>query len=126
MRIDYRVLYYPRIYMTVPIDQWSEENYPKLVRDIECHIKQLATTNPDEVYTLRRMIMTSIRQHTSNDFDIGYRYGVRNAEGKILEQSKRIKELENTLRDFLTTKEDRSTWVEEMQGTIEAVLEEGE
>ena len=40
-------------------------------------------------------------------------------------KDKRIKELENILKDFLTTKECHRTWVDEMHGTIAAVLEEG-
>ena len=34
----------------------------------------------------------------------------------------RFKELEDILRDLLTTKEDPRTWVEEMRGTISDVL----
>ena len=36
----------------------------------------------------------------------------------------RVNELEAILKDFLTTKECSRTWVDEMQGTIAAVLGE--
>lgn len=42
----------------------------------------------------------------------------------ITVQQGRIEELENILKDFLTTKEDHRTWVDEMHGTIDAVLSE--
>jgi len=47
-----------------PIDDWSSTHHADLVRDIECHIKQLGgNLSEDEIYTLRRMLMISIRQH---------------------------------------------------------------
>ena len=39
-------------------------------------------------------------------------------------QEQRIKELENILQDFLTTKEDPYTWISEMRSTIDDVLNE--
>lgn len=40
----------------------------------------------------------------------------------IFRKEKRITELENILKDFVTTKECRTTWIEEMHLTILDVL----
>ena len=43
---------------------------------------------------------------------------------KLQAENKKLRECVSILRDFRTTKECQRTWVDEMQGTIEAVLEE--
>jgi len=47
----------------VPTDEWTN-NFPMLRDDIECHIENLSNlVDEEEIYTLRRMIFISIRQH---------------------------------------------------------------
>lgn len=45
-----------------PIDQWEEEEHPKLSEDIEAHISVFVESEED-AYHLKRFIFTSIRQH---------------------------------------------------------------
>lgn len=67
----------------------------------------------------------------------GFGWVRRDSEGVIrgstntiinyLEQiDKEYEEMRSILQDFLTTKECRVTWIEEMHGTIDAVLNGGE
>ena len=44
-----------------PIDQWEEEEYPELSKDIECHIDNYIEDAHDKYY-LKRLIFMSIRE----------------------------------------------------------------
>lgn len=44
-----------------PIDQWEEEEYPELSKDIECHINNYVESEEDQYY-LKRLIFMSIRE----------------------------------------------------------------
>ncbi|MDB4330399.1 hypothetical protein N9948_01615 [bacterium] len=51
----------------VPTDDWTDQ-FPMLRDDIDCHIECLSNlTDKEEIYTLRRMIFISIRQHLGNN-----------------------------------------------------------
>lgn len=47
----------------MPIDEWTEKYFPKLVRDIECHITEYGGLEEDDCYQLRRLIFISIREN---------------------------------------------------------------
>lgn len=73
-----------------------------------------------------------------SDFDTGYKYGVNESMGEIKSLRKTVTDYQarynglltdymkvyEILQDFISTTECKRTWVDEMQGTIEAVLKE--
>lgn len=49
--------------MRVPTDEWIDRMVPRLRDDFDCHIKMLTHgLDKDQRYTLRRMLMMSLRQ----------------------------------------------------------------
>lgn len=54
-----------------PIDYWCAEDHPILTGDIDNHITAHTGWCHDTVYELRRLIMTSIRQHIKDDLKAG-------------------------------------------------------
>tara|TARA_R110002096_G_scaffold277674_1_gene471689 strand:+ start:639 stop:899 length:261 start_codon:yes stop_codon:yes gene_type:complete len=63
-----------------------------------------------------------LKKRVKSEFDVGYKCGVHEAQG-VIEKVKRENEvLKNILKDLMTTKECRRTWIEEMCATIDAVL----
>ena len=47
-------------------DEWTEDFYPEFARDVDTHIKMLTSLRGDKAYTLRRMIMMSLRNGPAN------------------------------------------------------------
>ena len=42
-------------------DEWTEKHYRSFAKDVDCHIKMLTDLDDERAYTLRRMIMISLR-----------------------------------------------------------------